>query len=191
MRKLLVAVAAACAAVPAWASEGAAETFLGLPAWLWKTANLLAFFGLLVYLLAKPMRSFFAARKETIARQLDEAVRQRQEAARLSAEMETRVASLQGEIKALQERLRSEGEREREALIRQGEAEAARFVAQMDQEAARRADEARTRLAREAADAAAEMAWQLLEREVTPADRERIFAVTLERLRAGASGGER
>ena len=52
MRKLVIAVVVWGAALPAWASEGSAETFLGLPVVLWKTLNFVGFFGLLAYLLA-------------------------------------------------------------------------------------------------------------------------------------------
>jgi F-type H+-transporting ATPase subunit b len=191
LRNLVVAAVVWSAALPAWAAEEGGETFLGLPTWIWKSLNLLLFIGLLLYLLAKPLRHFFHTRKEAIARSLEDAARQRDEAARLSADMEQRVASLQNEIKALQERLRQEGERERDALSRQGEAEAARLLTQMEEEATRRMDEARSQLAREAAEVAAEIAWDLLEREVTAEDRERIFRTTLERLRERAVGGLR
>jgi len=180
-------------AVPALASPAkeAPTTFLGLPVWLWKTANLLVFFGLLVYLLAKPLSGFFHARREEIARQLADAARAREDAVKMKAEMESRVASLQGEIASLRDRLRTDGERERAELGRQGETEAARLLAQLDQEAQRRVAEARTQLAGEAAAIAADLARELLERELTPADRERIFKRTLERLTAPSAGGVR
>jgi len=190
-RSILVAafIAFSAAASPAWAAEGA-DTFLGLPRVLWYSLNLLVFFGLLAYLLVKPMSRFFRTRGEEIANQLAEARRQREEAERLRAEVEQRVASLQDEIAMLRERLRREGEHEREALVRQGEEEAARFLAQVDQEATRRVAEARSQLTREAAALAAELARDLLEREITDADRERIFAATVERLRRRGAGGE-
>jgi len=192
MRRFCLALVSFGLAVPARAAEGGeATTFLGLPRWLWYSANLLAFFGLLVYLLAKPLSRFFHTRRTEIARALAEAARQREEAARLQAETEGRVASLESQIAALRVRLRREGEREREALERQGEQEAARFLAQMEQEAVRRVEEARTALAREAAEVAAELARELLEKEITPADRERIFRTTLERLRSEGRGGGR
>ena len=170
------------------AREGSADHVSGLPVWLWKTANLLVFFGLLVYLLAKPLSSFFHARREEIARQLADAARAREDAVKMKAEMESRVASLQGEIASLRDRLRADGERERAELGRQGEAEAARLLAQLDQEAQRRVAEARTQLAGEAASIAADLALELLEREITPADRERIFKRTLDRLTAPPAG---
>jgi F-type H+-transporting ATPase subunit b len=192
VRRLPIVTVALLFAAPAFGSEGAvASTFLGLPVWLWKTANLLAFFGLLVYLLAKPLSQFFRTRREEIARALADAARQREEAVQMKAEMEKRVAALQGEIAALRERLASDGEREKAELARAGEAEAARVLAQLDLEAQRRVVEARARLAGEAAEIAAEMALELLQRELTPADRDRIFKRTMERLSAPAPGGAR
>jgi len=109
----------------------------------------------------------------------------------MKADMEKRVAALQGEIVALRERLARDGEREKAELERAGDAEAARLLAQLDQEAQRRVAEARTQLAGEAATIAAELALELLQRELTPADRERIFKRTLERLSAPVPGGAR
>ena len=192
MRRLPIVTVAFLLAAPALASESAApSTFLGLPVWLWKTANLLVFFGLLVYLLAKPLSQFFHTRREEVARALADAARQREEAVQMKAEMEKRVAALQQEIATLSERLRSDGEREKAELERAGQAESVRLLAQLDQEAQRRVAEARTRLAGEAAEIAAEMALELLQRELTPADRERIFKRTLERLSAPVHGGAR
>ena len=160
MRRLSIATALLLLAAPALASAeaGEAANFLGFPVWLWKTANLLAFVGLLVYLLARPLSAFFHARRDQIARQLADAARQRDEAARMTAEMETRVAALQAEMAGLRDRLRGEGEREKAELERAGEAEAARLLAQLDDEARRRVQEARTQLASEAAAIAADLA---------------------------------
>ena len=192
MRRLPIVTTLLLLAAPALASESASpSTFLGLPVWLWKTANLLAFFGLLVYLLAKPRSHFFRTRREAVARGLADAARQREEAAQMKADMEKRVAALQGEIVALRERLARDGEREKAELERAGDVEAARLLAQLDQEAQRRVAEARTQLAGEAATIAAELALELLQRELTPADRERIFKRTLERLSAPVPGGAR
>jgi F-type H+-transporting ATPase subunit b len=176
---------------PALASEGGPDTFLGLPRLLWTTLNLVVFFGAIFILLAKPMSRFFHSRRAEIARQLAEATRQQEEAARLREEVEHRVADLEGEIVALRERLRSEGEKDKEQLLRQADEEASRLLAQLEQEAQRRVAEVHRELAGEAAAAAAEIALELVQREITQEDRERIFAATFERLRAGAPRGER
>ena len=191
MRQLVPALPLWCFALPAWAEEGGGEGFLGLSPLFWKTANLIVFFGLLGYLLVRPLSRFFRARREQIVSHMKEAAHQQQEAERLRSEMEQRVAALSGEIAALKERLRRDGEREREALGHQGDEEAARLVAQIGQEAARRVADARRELASEAAAVAAELALDLLQRELTAEDRERIFRTTLERLSARATGGVR
>jgi len=187
--RLLMLAMTLVVAAPASASEGGAETFLGLPVVLWKTANMLLFFGLLYYLLAKPLAGFFAARRGDIAQRLADAEKEKLEAARLRAEMEGRMAQLSGEIAALEARLRAEGERDRAALEQQGEAEARRFVEQVEREAARRGDEARAQLASEAAAIAAELSLEILKREMSAEDRQRIFTQTLEKLRARQVGG--
>jgi len=193
MRSKLFAAAVFCslAAPPVLASEGGSSTFLGLPVALWKTANMLLFFGLLAYLLAKPVSAFFRNRNDEIARKLRDADKERAEAAQLRAEMEERTAKLASEIAALQERLRQEGEREKAALEQQGEEEAARLLEQVEREAGRRVDEAREQLAAEAAAVAAELSVELLQREMTAEDRRRIFDETLERLRTQQVGGGR
>lgn len=176
------------AAMPAWAEEGG-ETFLGLPTLVWKVVNFVVFFGLLGYFLARPLQAFFRTRRQAIARQAEEAAQAQQQATELRNTMERRVAALSGEIAALKDRLRKEGERERDALERQGEAEAARLVGQVELEANRRVAEARRELAAEAANVASDLALEILRRELTEEDRQRIFAASLERLEGRAKEG--
>jgi F-type H+-transporting ATPase subunit b len=188
LHQVLLLAIALLAAMPARASEEAVQTFLGIPTLGWKIINFVAFFGLLAYLLARPLQSFFASRRHAITEELEAAARQRQEAERLKAETEQRVAALEIEIATLRQRLQEEGERERDALIRQSETEAARLAIQAQQEADRRVADARTELAREAAESAASLARELLATELTPEDRDRIFARTLERLNESRGG---
>jgi F-type H+-transporting ATPase subunit b len=190
LRSALSGAVALLLAMPALAAEEASEKFLGIPTLGWKVINFVAFFGLLAYLLGKPLQSFFANRRKAIGQELEEAERQRQEAARLHLETEQKVAALSAEITALTSRLHDEGQREREALIRQGETEAARVIGQIQQEADRRVAAARGQLAHEAAEAAVTMARELLARELSSEDRDRIFSRTLERLNATPRGAQ-
>jgi F-type H+-transporting ATPase subunit b len=179
------------AAFPAAAAEEAeAGGFLGVPMIVWKVANFLVFFGLLAYFLAKPMRGFLRTRREAIAHKLAEAERQKIEALRLQAETEARLAALSAEMQALRDRLAREGVREREELVKQGEGEAARIISQVEAETDRRVAAARQVLAADAAQLATELARELLARELTPEDRERIFGTMLDRLQ-NSKGGAR
>jgi F-type H+-transporting ATPase subunit b len=186
-KRVLTTLALLCVALPAWGAEEGGESFLGLPSLFWKVGNLVFFFGLLAYLLVRPMSRFFRARREQILSHMKEAANQQVEAERLRAEMEKRVAALSGEIEALKERLRRDGEREHAALERQGEEEASRLLAQIGKETERRVEDARRQLASQAAAVAADLALELLQRELTAEDRERIFRTTLERLQGGGS----
>lgn len=190
-RRALIALGGLCVAIPAWAADEGGETFLGLPTLFWKVANFVDFFGLLFFLLARPLSRFFQSRRAQIVAQMQEAERQKCEAEQFRGEMEKRIAGLVGEIAALQERLKGEGERELQALERQGEHEAARLIAQIEQEAARRVQDARRQLAAEAASVAADLAVELLRRELTAEDRDRIFKTTLARLGERPAGSVR
>lgn len=167
------------------AAEGASSTWLGLPVPIWRALNLLAFLAFFTWLLARPLSRFFHSRREDISKDLSEAERLRREAAATQQEVSTKMAQLQDEIRALRERLRQEGEAERDRLVAEGEREAARLLQQVDEQARRRLAQAREQLAREAALAAAKAAWELLQRDITPADQERIFEATLAQLKAG------
>ena len=191
IRRAALVFVVALVALPAWAAEEGGSGFLGLPTLFWKAANFIFFFGLLYVLLARPAAQFFRSRREQVAERLAEAERAQRDAEQLRAEMTQRVAALSGEIEALRERLRRDGEREREALERQGEAEAARFVAQIEQEATRRVADTRRELAAEAAAVAADLAFELLQRQLNDGDRERIFNDTLARLGERAVGAVR
>jgi len=189
MIKLILAVVLMSAASPVLAAGGGeAGPFLGLPRPLWYTVNLVLFLGLLGYLVARPLNRFFTDRSAEVSRQLAEAQRQQEEAVALRHELDRRVHSLEAEVTALRRRLREEAERDRQALDLQGEREAARLVQQVDAEVHRRLLQAREVLARDAATLAADLAWELLEREMEPADQERIFQRTLQRLQAAGEG---
>jgi F-type H+-transporting ATPase subunit b len=164
------------------AAEASSPTWLGVPVLWWKLANLLLFLLGLAYLLARPLSRFFHARREEIANQLAEAEKLKAEALALQETMAARLAALEEETRALQERLRQEGEKERARLQAEGEREAAKLLRQVEEEAQRRLASAREQLAQEAAQAAAAAAWELLRREITPEDQERIFQATLARL---------
>ncbi len=180
--RLVLGVLMAALATVAHASEAGSATWLGLPVPLWRLANLVLFLLGLAYLLARPAARFFHTRREEIARELAEAAKLREEAAAMQQAMASRLAAFEQEIKDLRERLRREGEAERARLEAEGQREAERFLRQVEDEAGRRLLAAREQLAREAAQAAATAAWELLRREVTAEDRERLFQATLARL---------
>jgi F-type H+-transporting ATPase subunit b len=175
-------------ALPAWAArfqqaaEGQSHTFLGLPVWLWKTANMLIFFGVLVWLLARPVTNYFRKRQQEIEENLKRAAAEREEAARLSAEMHERLGRLETEVEEIQNRGRVEGEHEKAALIEQADHAVERLRQEAEEEIGRRLALAKADLARAGADIVAQVSREILEKSMTAEDRQRLLGEAIDRI---------
>ena len=95
-----------------------------------------------------------------------------------------RLAEVEREVAELNERAEREGRAEAERIAEQAEAEAARFLRRVDEEITRRQAEARTMLAQETAALIAELAREILGREVQDADRARVLERSLKAMRS-------
>jgi len=73
-------------------AEHEAETFLGLPLWIWQLANLAAFLAVLGYLVARPLAQAFRRRQEAVEERIQQAKNRREEAARLESQIHERMA---------------------------------------------------------------------------------------------------
>jgi F-type H+-transporting ATPase subunit b len=150
-------------------------------------------FGILAagyYLLGrKPIAAALQNRRNSIAKEIEEAQKMRQEA-------EARAKIYQGKLERLEEEVRTA----REALIRAGEAERDRIVAEAEAKAERMKKDAeflvaqelkqiRLDLWRDTLDAAVVAAEELLKQRVTQADQERLAEDYLTDLGAKPSTG--
>lgn len=169
--------------------EGGAEhagTFLGLPLWIWQTANLVLFFGLLFHFVGKPLAQAFRKRQEAVEQRRREAVQLQEEAHRLSKEIRDRLSRLDAELAEVAVRGKEEGEAERAALVARAEEEAERVKREATEEIERRVVTARAQLEKVASDLVASSAGELLAREINDEDRRRLLEDSVERLRGGA-----
>lgn len=158
------------------AEGGHSDTFLGLPVVLWKTANLLLFFGLMWWLLKKPLTSFFRERRGEIEKALAKAEEDRARAEALSAQLSSRLAEIGTELENLKAAARKDAEAEQAALLAGAEAEAERILARTKGEIESRMRHARIELTEFAGDLAVEMAREMLTRSVTPEDEKRLVS---------------
>jgi len=179
-------------ALPLLAEEGhgeeaahGAETFLGLPVWLWKSANLILFLGVLAYFIGPLLREFLEARGKAIREGLERAAQQRQEAESMRGELETRIADLEREMSEVLERSHTEAERERREILAQAERERERLLAQTDEEIRYKLQQARQDLTEHTARLAAELARKKLEGSLADDDLGRLFDENLARLERG------
>ena len=162
-----------------------AEKFLGLPMWIWQSANLALFLFLLYRFVGRPLAAAFRKRQEAVEAERKEAEKLKSEAERLSAEIRERLARLDGEIAAVAAQGKADGEAERAALISRADQEAERVKRDAAEEIERRAASARADLEKVASGLVASSAIDLLTREINDADRRRLLEDSVERLRSG------
>lgn len=167
------------------ASEGGA----GAGELLWTAANLVVLLAVLVYFGRKPVQVFFQERRDRVRREL-------REAEELRREVESRIAAWQRKLGALDQELgrlaalsREQAEAERERILADARATAERIqrdaAAVVDQELRR----SRQELRREAAELTVRLAGELLSRQVTDADRDRLLDEFIENVERAEPGG--
>lgn len=149
--------------------------FLGLPAWIWKLANMLLFLGILVWLLGGPAKKFFGDRNAQIRGAADEAKTRRAKADQLATDIQARLTQIEADVRAIHERAEAEGERQRRELKEAADAEAQRILANARSEVDNRLKHARHELTEYAGELAAQRAEQIVKETITPADQKKIF----------------
>ncbi len=134
-----------------------------------KWANFLLLAGLLGYFIGKNAGPFFAARTAGIRKDMDESLRQRQQAEATAADVTRRLANLEAEIAALRARSETEGKAESVRMAQQTEAEIAKVQAQAQQEIVAAGKAARSSLRKYSAELAMGLAEQKVRARMTPA----------------------
>jgi F-type H+-transporting ATPase subunit b len=162
------------------------DNFFGLPERLVQVlfaANLTLFLWLLARFVGRPMTGFLDSRRDEISEQLQRAQQRLGEAEQLRAEVRARLAQVEQEVAQLTERAGREGEAEARQISDQTAHEEQRFLKRVEDEIARRQAEARADLAQETAVLTAQLTRELLQRELTDDDRQRILDRSLAAMR--------
>ena len=150
--------------------------FLGLPAWIWKLANMALFVGLLWWLLGGPAKRFFGDRNAQIRNGAEEAKARRAKADQLASDIQARLTQIEADVRAIHERAEAEGERQRRELQEAAEAEAQRILASARAEVDSRLKHARSELTEYAGELAAQRAEQIVRERITEDDQKKIFS---------------
>lgn len=156
--------------------------FLGLPFWIWKLANMLLFFGLLVWLLKGPIGGAFGMRSEAIRAAAAEARERRAKADQLANDIQKRLAEIENEVKAIHERAQAEGDRQKRELIAAAEAEAQKILQSARNEVDNRLKHARHELTQYAGQLASERAEAILREKITDNDQKKLFEESLRQV---------
>jgi len=136
---------------------------------LWKWANFLVLAGGLMYLAGKMVPPIYAARTQSILKDMSESQKIRADAEARAAEVERRLAGLQAEIAVLRAESQRESQAETQRLASHTAAEIAKIQAQSEREIAAAGKAARTELKRYAAGLAVDLAEKKIRARMTPA----------------------
>jgi F-type H+-transporting ATPase subunit b len=161
--------------------------FLGLPSWIWKFANMIAFLAFLGWLIGGPVKRALAGRHEQIQRDAAEARERRAKADQMAADIQARLAQLEGEVRAIRERAQVEGERQKGELLAAAEAEAQKILQNARNEVDNRLKNARHELTEYAGQLATERAERLLREKITDADQQKLFRESLSEVEEASS----
>jgi F-type H+-transporting ATPase subunit b len=147
-------------------------------------ANLTLFLWLLARFVGRPMVEFLDTRRVGIAEQLEQAQQKLSDAEELRTEVKQRLDQVEQEVSQLRERAEGDAKSEIEQMTQQTAAEEERFLKRIDAEIARRQTEARQNLVADTAMLTTQLTRDVLEKELTDQDRQRILDRSLAALRA-------
>ena len=158
------------------AAEGGHDQSIGgmIKAMGWPVANFIIFVGLLYYFLNKPFTEYLATRGATIRKDLVEAAELRSTATTQLAEIEQKLQALPGEVSALRARGAEEIKAEEQRIAAAAAADRERMLEQTRREIDLQVRLAKKELVDHAADLSIQLATERLQKEVTPADQERL-----------------
>jgi len=141
---------------------------------IWRTVNFLIFAAILIKLVTRPAKEFFAKRSQEIGQSLEDLEDQKAAAARALKEAEAQLARVAAEREKIIQQYRAEGEVEKAKILEKAEMVAARIkemaALTIEQESKKAAKE----LKQEAVAQASQLAEDLLKKKITPADHERL-----------------
>ncbi|HEV2911977.1 MAG TPA: ATP synthase F0 subunit B [Pyrinomonadaceae bacterium] len=166
----------------------AGEEGAGAPWWnrpgleLWKFVNLFLFIGALLYFIRRPVSDALRARREGIRRELMRAQEERDAANAKLEEVNARLARLDEETASLREQSRREAEEERERIRRSTEADAEKMREQARREIESAGKAARQDLRRYAAEQSVRLAEEMIRRDISPEDDQRLVNRQVEEL---------
>jgi F-type H+-transporting ATPase subunit b len=149
---------------------------------LWKIVNFAILAGALGYFIRKKGVAFFAARTESIRRELDEAARLHREAQARYAEMEQRLANIGTEIESLRARAREESGAEGERARAEAQNDLRRIQARAEQEIAAAVKAARQELRVYSAELAVGLAEGKIRERLTPESESALVGFMLKDL---------
>lgn len=149
---------------------------------IWRTVNFLVFAGILIYLTAKPIKAFFAQRSSDISTSFEELEAQKIAAEEALEAALARLAKVGDEREQLMAQFLAEGEAEKAKIIEKAEMVAARIKEMAELSIAQETKKAAQELKKEVAEQATQMAEELIKKQITPTDQQKLVEEYLQKV---------
>lgn len=166
----------------ALAAGGPVDSGVLLKDFLYRCLNFVLMLAILIYFVAKPFKKGMAARREGIAKALQDAETTRQQAEAKFAEYDAKLSKAAGEIEQIYAAIRQEGEQERERILANAREMAAKIQQEAEKSAATAVAKARLELRQEASMLAVTLAEELLKKDFTKADHVRLVEEYMQKV---------
>lgn len=167
---------------PAFAAVGADRT-ADLFDLLYRWINFALLVIILVVVLRKvPIKDYFLSRIEGIKKELEDLKRQREEAQQKARELESKLKAFEGERQAILEEYRAEGLAEKQRILAEARERAKQILQQAEVSIQYEMQAAKEKLKEEVVTLAAQRAEEIIAREMTDNDQDRLVNEFIERL---------
>jgi len=149
---------------------------------LWRTMNFAGLVVILVWALKKPIANGLKDRRESIKQQFEELEARKADAERVYKEYEAKLAKIDQEVNSLIDAAVKQGELEKQRIIEDAERAAGDIKRQAEMAVQYELAQATARLRSEIAEQAAQVAEELIRKNLKPEDQNKMVEVYLEKV---------
>ncbi|MDO9531286.1 MAG: ATP synthase F0 subunit B [Deltaproteobacteria bacterium] len=149
---------------------------------LWRTVNFVVFAGILIYLVAKPAKNFFAKRSQDVATTLEEMAARQAEFEAAVAAAEARLAAVAKERQSVIQQFMAEGEMEKAKILDKANQVAARIKEMATFTIEQETKKAAQSLKEEVVGLATQMATDMIKEKATYADQQGLVEEYLKKV---------
>ena len=149
---------------------------------LWRTVNFVVFAGILIYLVAKPAKNFFAQRSQDVATNLEDMAAKQAEFEAAVAAAEARLAAVAKERQGVIQQFIAEGEMEKAKILDKANQVAARIKEMAAFTIEQETKKAAQSLKEEVVGLATQMATDMIKEKATYADQQGLVEEYLKKV---------
>lgn len=158
------------------------ETTARLLDLLYRSINFIIFFGVLFFLLRKPLKQALADRRDSIQKELEELEAKKEAANREFQALEKRISNINEEREAILAEYKTEAEKEKQKIIENAQKTAARIIDQSQLTIQQELQKANQSLRQEMSEMAVRMAEDLLKKNITEDDQKVLIGEYLAKV---------